>query len=221
VQPTKPSTPSVISELERQSLGETPPVPPGEGPFHTKATGYLGHMKWVDESYPGGRDAFMAQISPPLRDWFTQQFFAMSFIDLMPLVCVGHTCARSFRMGFYDFIVYRSKLQAEADLKGMYRALLKLSSPRLLAARVPTILAQYFDFGAMRLLEVEPYRATWELGSIPVVLGAWMAAANEGFSLALVKAAGGVAPHCEVSHEPAASLNGYAACRLRVVMQWS
>jgi hypothetical protein len=217
-----PSRPiSSISELGRQSIGEVPPVAPGQSPFHIKATGYLGHMRWIEESYPGGREGFLEALSPPMREWFSQQFFAMSFVDLMPLVSAGHTCARAYRMSFHDFIVHRSKIQAEFDLKGIYRALLKLSSPRLLAARVPTILGQYFDFGAMRLLEVEGYRATWELGQIPVVLAAWFAAANEGFSLVLVKAAGGIAPHVDVTHEPAASLHGYAACRIRVTMQWS
>src|SRR5262245_55819133 len=97
--PVLPSKPiSAMNELDRQSLGEVPPVAPGQSPFHIKATGYLGHMKWIEESYPGGRDGFLNALTPPMREFFSQQFFAMSFIDLMPLVCAGHTCARAFRM---------------------------------------------------------------------------------------------------------------------------
>jgi hypothetical protein len=202
-------------------LGAEPPVPPGEGPFRIKGTGYLGHLKWIDAAYPGGRQAFLAAISPEMRRFFEQQFMAIGFNDILPLVCCGHTCAPVFRMSYYDFVVYRSRDQAEQDLKGMYRALLKISTPRVLASRVPNIFAQYLDFGTVKVTQVENYRACWELTNFPLALSEWVRAVYEGFTTVLLATAGGVAPNMEMTLENGPPIKGFPGCKLTVMVQWS
>lgn len=206
---------------EHSQLQETPPVPPGQGPFGIKGNAYLGHMRWVAENFPGGADAYLQALTPDMRTFFGQTFFAMSFFDVMPLICVAHTCARVFRMSFFDFVAMRSRHQAEADLNGMYRAVLKLSSTRLVAARIPTLMTQYFDFGHSTVTETEAHRVSCELQGIPVLFSEWLHAAYDGFAVVVVRATGGVAPNLEVAIAPSPPVKGYEACRMRITFQWS
>jgi hypothetical protein len=40
--------------------------------------------------------------------------------------------------------------QATLDIQGVYRMLLKLTSPKLVAVRLPKMMSKYFDFGTTR-----------------------------------------------------------------------
>lgn len=206
---------------DRESVGEEPLVPPGEGPFRIKGIGYLGHMRWIAEHFPGGGDAFMAELSPPMRVFFGQTFFAMSFFDLTPLVSAGHVCARVMRMSFFDFVVMRSRDQARSDLHGVYRAVLKLSSPRLVAARIPTLMNQYFDFSESAVVESDAHRVHFELRGIPVMFSDWFHAAYDGFSGVVITATGGVAANLEARVDRSSAFKGYPCCRMRMMCQWS
>lgn len=205
----------------REALEEEPPVSPGQGPFGIKGIGYLGHMRWVADHYPGGTEAYLLALSPSMRAFFGQTFFAMSFFDLMPLVCAGHTCARVMGMSFFDFVVMRSRLQAESDLHGVYRAALKLANPRLVATRIPNLMNQYFDFIESHMGETETHRVRFELRGVPSMFAEWIHAAYEGFAVVVVKATGGVAPNIEVDIEPSAPVKGHTGCRMRIMFQWS
>jgi hypothetical protein len=200
---------------------ERPPVPPGEGLFRIKGTAYIGHLHWADEHFPGGRKALAAELSPPMRTFFEQSFLAMSFFDLMPLVCASHTCARLLGKSFEDWVEGRSRQQAALDLNGVHRALLKLGSPRLIGARIPILMSQYFDFGTTRLIATESYRIRFEIANVPVLFADWLHAVYEGFGSAIIQATGGIAPNVEVERETTGLVHGFPACRLTCNMQWS
>ncbi len=202
-------------------LGETPPVSPGEGPFRIKGNAYLGHMRWVAERFPGGTEAYLEALSPEMRAFFGQTFFAMSFFDLMPLVCVAHTCGRAVGMPFFEFVSMRSRDQAQRDLNGVYRTILKLSSARLVSARIPTLMTQYFDFAQSTVTESESHRLRFEVVGMPVMFAEWLHAAYEGFSAVIVKATGGVAPNLEAEIIQQPPIKGYEGCRMRLMIQWS
>jgi hypothetical protein len=166
-------------------------------------------------------DGYLAELSPDMRTFFSQTFLAMSFFDLIPLVCAGHVCARVLRMPFFEFVSMRSRFQAESDLRGVYRAVLKLASPRLVGTRIPTLMNQYFDFGESHVQEGEAHRVSFSLTGIPAMFGEWVHAAYDGFTFVIVKATGGVAPNLEAQIEPASMVKGYSGCTLRMTCQWS
>ena len=202
-------------------LSEEPPLAPGQAPFRIKGTGYLGHMRWVAQHFPGGTAGFLAEISPRLRSFFEQPFLAMSLFDMMPLVCAGHTCARVCKLSFFDFIATRSRHQAEQDVNTIHRTLLKLTSPRMVGSRVPMLMTQYFDFSTLGAVESEAYRVHFELSGVPVMYAEWLHAVYDGFGCTLVQMTGGVAPHLEIERVPVAPVQGFPACKLRVQMLWS
>jgi hypothetical protein len=202
-------------------IDETPPVPPGESPFHIRGTGYLGHFAWVDQQFPGGRGAFLDLLSPPMRAFFSQTFLAISMFDFLPLAAAGRVCARALGMKFVDFIEMRGRHQAQVDIGGVYRMLLKMTSPRLVAAKLPTIMSKYFDFGTVRPLSEEPRCVRFENASVPNILVGWFRGCYTGYVEVVVSAAGGHLPTLDIETAPAPDLHGFAACKIVGIVRWS
>src|SRR5262245_54840448 len=112
-------------DLERERL----PFPIGEAPFRIKGSGYILHMKYVDEHLPGGRAWMYAAVTDRrLASFFEQTFFAGHWVDIYPLVAVGYTCARVLGMPFEKFIRLRSRHQADGDLHLFRKLILKIAS---------------------------------------------------------------------------------------------
>src|SRR5689334_22990393 len=169
-------------------IGEDPPVAPGKSPFHIRGTGYLGHMAWIDEHFPGGKKGFLKLLSPPMRDFFSQTFLAISMHDFLPLAAAGQVCARALGMKFVDFIEMRGRHQAQIDIGGVYRVLLKVTSAKLIASKLPGIMAKYFDFGATRPVSEEPRCVRFEVATIPQMLVDWFLGCYTGYVEVIVGA---------------------------------
>jgi hypothetical protein len=201
-------------------IGETPPTAPGKSPFHIRGTGYLGHMAWVAEHFPGGRNGFLDRLSPPMREFFSQTFLAISMFDFLPLACAGQVCARALGMSFVDFIEMRGRHQAQVDISGVYRVLLKMTSAKMIAAKLPGIMAKYFDFGATRPISEEPHCVRFEVESIPQLLVEWFFGCYSGYVEVVVGAAGGQLPTLEVETSHAVDLHGFPACKMIGIVRW-
>jgi hypothetical protein len=201
-------------------IGETPPVPPGKSPFHIRGTGYLGHLDWVDSEFPGGRAAFLALLSPPMRAFFAQTFLAISMFDFLPLASAGRVCARALGMNFVDFIEMRGRHQAQLDIGGVYRMLLKMTSPRLVAMKLPSVMSKYFDFGAVRIVSDEARCVRFEMESVPHILVDWFFGCYTGYVEVVLGAAGGHIPTLDIETAPAPDLKGFAACKLVGSVRW-
>jgi hypothetical protein len=198
-----------------------PPVPPGESPFHIRGTGYLGHLAWVDQQFPGGRTAFLALLSPPMRTFFSQTFLAISMHDFLPLASAGQVCARALGMPFVEFVEMRARHQAQVDVAGVYRVLLKLTSARMIAAKLPGIMTKYFDFGETRALSDDPLCVKFEVTKVPEMLVDWFLGCYTGYVEVVVGAAGGQLPTLDFHPSPTSELHGFAACKVVGTVRWS
>ena len=70
-----------------------------------------------------------------------------------------------------QFVRMRTRYQAERDTDGVYRALLKISSPSLAISRMPTLQAQYLDFPGHGEVEVaEAGRAIMACRQLPLIV---------------------------------------------------
>ncbi len=205
---------------DRRAIRDDPPMPPGTGPFHIKGGGFLGHLAWVDASYPGGRAAFLEALSPEMRAYFGNVFLASSWYDLLALASAGHVCARTLGMRYRAFVAMRSRHQAQLDLTGMYRMLLRLASPRMVASRIPKVMAQYLDFGSSRVLDESDGGVTFEIAGVPTLLVDWMSGVYEGFLDVVVTTAGGKTPTFRADTLHHASSHGFPAVTLRVDARW-
>ena len=201
-------------------IAETPPVPPGESRFHIRGTGYLGHLSWVDQHFPGGRPAFLALLSPPMRAFFSQTFLAISMYDFLPLASVAHVCGRALGMQFVPFVEMRGRHQAKLDIGGVYRLLLKLTSARMIAGKLPGIMAKYFDFGATRQLTDEPLCVTFEVANVPHILVDWFFACYTGYVEVVIGASGGQIPTLDFDASPAPDQHGFPASKIVGTVRW-
>lgn len=155
--------------------------------YRIKGTGYVGHLKWVEEKYPGGQAAFFEHCDPTLRAYFQQTFLENQSYDLYPLVNAAPVCARALKMTAHQFVVMRSVYQANYDQAGVYRLLFKIVSPNMLAPRIPKTMAQYFNFGKTDVLEHGAGFAKFAFGPLPDDLVDWFDALFAGFIPAVLE----------------------------------
>lgn len=206
---------------DRRVIQSEPPIPAGSSAFHIKGAGFIGHMAWVDSSYPGGRAAFLAALTPSMRAYFETRFLALSYYDLLALAAAGHVCAKTLKMPYREFIAMRSRHQAKIDLEGMYKILLKLASPRLIAPRIPKVMSQYFDFGEVRIQKEEEFGIHFDVAGVPLILSEWMLGVYEGFSDVVLAAAGGTAPIMYADVVRQGTAHGFVLCTLKMEVRWS
>jgi hypothetical protein len=203
--------------LEHEQL----PFPIGMSPFRIKGSGYLLHMQYVDEHLTGGRAAMRAAIgSRELRDFFDQTFFAGHFVDIYPLVAVGHTCARIQGLSFERFIRMRSRHQAEGDLRLFRKMILKIASPEMLATRIPAIVASYFDFTTAEVVEKHPQSITTLMRGVPKDLVPWMGFVGDETVRLMLEVNGVKSLRSRFAGEPEGRRDGQEIMTIRSTLQW-
>lgn len=163
----------------------------GASPFRVKGVAYQGLRASFDARVPGGLEGVVARIDrPELTAFFAQPFLPSSTYDILPLLEASQSAARACGTPWREFVRAGSRLQAERDLGGVYRTLLRLASPRMVVDRIPRILTQYLSFGEVKgALTADTH---WEAESrgIPQPVSSWMHAIAEGFVPVLLEAAG-------------------------------
>jgi len=218
----------LISQADRVTSAppdDSGPLPyaPGQSPFRVKGTVYRGHLEWVAAHVPGGINGMNAAFRDPrLAGYLAQEFLPSSFYDVVPVVASAYVVARACAMPFTEFLRMRSLLQAQRDLGGLHRLLLKLASPAQVVSRYAAVQAQYFDFGSASARLVEPRCVELERRQIPAMLVEWFVPAQEAF----LEVALGTAGASEVTiHTRAAEadgeLRGAPAARILSRVTWA
>lgn len=141
--------------------------------------------------------------------------------DLLALASAGHVCARALGLPYREFIAMRSRHQAKIDLDGMYRVLLRLASPRMIAPKIPKMMSQYLDFGEVRIRKEEDFGMAFDVLGVPLILADWLIGVYEGFADVVLPAAGGNAPILYVDVIKQGSAHGFALATLRLEFRWS
>jgi hypothetical protein len=212
------SIPSYGSGLASERL----PFAVGAAPFRIKGSGYLLHMQYVDEHLPGGRAAMYAALGrPDLRAFFEQTFFAGHLVDIYPLVAVGYACARIQGVSFEQFIRTRSRHQSEGDLKLFRKLILRIASPEILASRIPTITASYFDFATAEVLEKRTGAITAVMHGIPKDIAPWMSYVADETVRFMLEYNGVKELRSRIAMEGEGVQNGQEIVGIKSSMQWS
>jgi hypothetical protein len=207
-------------------LDESKPLPfrPGEGPFHIKGVAYRGHLDYVAEHVPGGVEEMLGGFrDPALVEFFGQKFLPSSYYDIIPLIAAGYVCARQSRKAFSEFVRVRTRYQAQKDIGGIYRMLLKLVSPMSAIERLPALMAQYFDFASDRQFEkLDAKKVELSCRGIPELLAPWFAVVMETYVEVVLTGAGGrsVLTRVTTPHEPDGDVKGVPAIKWRCQVSW-
>jgi hypothetical protein len=199
------------------------PKPPGANPYRVKGNAYRGHMDYVEEHVPGGAQAMREGFADPaLAEFFGQTFLAATLYDLYPLVAAGHVCARLCGTSFDDFVRVRCEYQAERDVAGIYKMLLKLTSAEGLASRLPRLMAQYFDFASAQTHLVAPGHVVGEQTGVPhKQLAPWLSLVAESYMRTVLPMAGARELRVKVeSLRTPERRDGVELCTLRTDILW-
>ncbi len=170
---------------------ENLPFAPGTSPFRLKGIAYRGHIEYANKFVPGGTAAVNAAFrNPLLAPFFEQQFLAASWYDALPILPVWHVCARLANQPAIDFLKRRTRHQAEGDINGVYKLILKLASAETVALRIPRVVGKYFDFGSTNAEVVRPGMVRLTQTGIPTLMSQWFAIVGDTFLQVALEIAG-------------------------------
>jgi len=210
--------------VQPEPLDESRPLPfrPGEGPFRIKGVAYRGHLEYVSEYVPGGVAEMMRGFrDPALADFFAQKFLPSTFYDVVPLVVAGYVCARQSRRSFSEFVRVRSRYQAERDVGGIYRVLIKLISPMHVIERLSALQAQYLDFAEGGVEVVGERHVLLQRPRLPAMLAGWTATVLESYVDVLLTRAGAKSVLTRPRPlQPDGEVRGFAAVRWQCDITW-
>ena len=189
------------------------PFAPGEAPYRVKGNAYLGHYAYLESHYPGGEAAHHAALEqlhpvrgPKLRDFFEQKFLASAWYDVFPLATAGIAFSAAVKLPYIDYIRKRSDAQAELDVTGVHRLLLRFVSPKKVTTRAPAIVGQYFDFASVESQMHGPEHFTCYVRGVPLALGPWYATVLESYLHTVLRYCGVSNPAVRcVRYEPSAA----------------
>lgn len=198
------------------------PYPHGQSPFKIKGLAYRGVVRDADERIPGGLNRIAAELGDgELREFLLQPFMASSWSDVLPMLPLVETLSRRFGQSPESYTRDRARAQAAEDLDGVYKVLLKVVSPRIVATRLPRLTASYFNWGKVEVWELEARRVRASRSQIPEPLIAWYEAVTQPYvQLALTHAGGKSARFACVESLPDAPLHGLPTRKLVFEATW-
>ena len=210
--------------VPRTAISFASPFPIGESPFRVKGVLYQGTASFFATKVKGGMAALLHQIEDErLRAFISQRFLAASFYDVLPVHPLIHAEARACNLPLAAYLRQRSEYQAEQDMAGVYKVLLKLASPEAVLARFPRLATQWLNFAKAELIDASADGVRgFALSGMPAVLAAWYVNGLAVYAQHAVKLAG--AKKCQVTMlppEPEGQAHGVDLVRVRFQVQWT
>lgn len=167
------------------------PIPVGSGPFHVKGVLYLGTQKYFNTQVEDGMRKLVETLDEPqVREFIQQKFLPSSLYDVLPVAPLIRAEAEVCKQTVVSYLRRRARFQAEEDISGVYRWLLKLASPETIALKLPRLMTQIFDFGESGGEKVGDKRVRIVLRGFPSLLGEWYTNAFEVYTKTALELAG-------------------------------
>jgi hypothetical protein len=192
----------------------------GEGPFRARGVAYVGVLEYVDTKLAGGRAGLAPRLGA-FAPYFDQLFVATGDYDLSPLVRLFVVLAGLARRDPVAFVEERSRRSGPRMTQGLWKPVLKTSSPEAMAERLPFAFNRYFGPTHARGVDVGPGRFVCEISGVPAPMNGVHVASTMGFVASSLEVAG--ASDARVDFTGPASdgeLAGVPTERWRFVATW-
>lgn len=98
--------------------------------------------------------------------------------------------ARAVGQTLAGYLRHRGRYQAERDIHGVYRFLLKLASPDTVAQRLPRVVQQMLDFGQVESHLIESGHMEMRMSGFPAVLNEWYVGGFSAYADVALRLAG-------------------------------
>ncbi len=195
----------------------------GAEPFRVRGLAYVGALEYVDKRFPGGRARIGELLGDSDRDarYFNQLFLVAGHYDISPLVRLYVALAEHVGQTPATFVAKRGRKSAAGVVRGLWKTVLKTSSPEAMAERVHFAFNRYFEPTAAESLSVTKGRFEGELREMPAPMSGFFAASTDGFVVAALELAGGHEVRMDWS-EPRTdgALAGVPLERVRFTASW-
>ncbi|MFO0756055.1 MAG: hypothetical protein U0359_06170 [Byssovorax sp.] len=197
--------------------------PLGEGPFRVRGLAFASALKLVDTRFPGGRPGFLKALGPgdPFAPYYDQIFLVTGDYDVSPLLRLYNIVSAHLGIPVGRFIEERSRWSAESTTKGLWRPMLKQSSPEAMAESTNLAFNRFFSPSRADKVECRAGYFMGELTKLPACMAGLFMSSTVGFFSEAVEIAGG--RNCQVQFEPAESdgtLAGVSLVRARFAATW-
>jgi hypothetical protein len=166
-------------------------------------------------------DAVCERLSPELREFASQMFVPLAWYDLMPVLEISKAVAATAQVSHAEYIRREAAWLGEQNMRGVYKLLLKLSSPEAVCKRFASIYSQLYDFGGVQTVDVQENAVSACAFGIPESLADWWMRATDAYLGVVLTAAGAKNPKIIwKALEPDGMLCGVALVRIPSTTVW-
>jgi hypothetical protein len=198
--------------------------PLGEGPFRARGLAFVSALKYVDTRLRGGRAAFLEALGPgdPFAPYYDQIFLVTGDYDVSPLVRLYTVVAAVEHTPVGRFIEARSRWSAESTTKGLWRPILKVSSPEAMAESTNQAFNRFFQPCHAEKVASHKGHFEGELHKLPACMSGLYTSSTVGFFGEAIEIAGGKGCKVEMARPEAdGALAGVSLLRVRFTATWS
>jgi hypothetical protein len=167
------------------------PFAPGESPYQCKGVMYNDLFLYFDEQVRGGRTAvFDRLMHSRLRPFFLQKFVNVGWYDVFPLVSLQRTAAVVVNTTYLELVRGFAKWTFPRQVHGIYKFLLKLTTPDMMARGFPRAGSQFYNFLRVDVQQVRPKMYQSRCSNIPEMLAPSYMASTESAVVTLLELSG-------------------------------
>jgi hypothetical protein len=167
------------------------PAPNPAVPYRVKGNIYMGTQAFFEHKVPGGLELLHGAIrDPELLAFIKQKFLAVSWYDVLPSVPLIRAESRALGLTVRRYLTLRSAYQAERDLTGVYRFLLKVAGTENVAVRLPRLFVQIFDFGSSDAKVIARGHVRGFVRDFPTSLSEWFSISIETYAMTALRLTG-------------------------------
>jgi hypothetical protein len=204
----------------RQTFRQSGPLV--TSPFRVKGGLFINTRAFFEKNAPGGMESLREALGTgPLRDFIDQHFLPGSWYEVMHVPQLIAAEAAAMRMTERRYLRHRTEWQADADMGGAYKILLKVASPEIVVPRLPKVMTQMFNFASPTVTVIGARSFRMRVEGVPSNLGAWLHTALEIYVERAIMLTGGKNPLVAMMRpEVLPSHQGFPMLALEMSVTW-
>ena len=208
--------------MDAETMVQRWPFEVGKGPFRIKGTALKGAIQRLDTSVPGGLKVLLQAVAnPALERLVTAQVLPSSMYDCYALALLNYHASRLLGRSLADHVRDSATAQFNADLNGIYKAVLRIVSARTAIERVTRVIGSYYDFAPATLRQVSDRGAELARAGFPELLTPWWGPVAEGYAVAALAATGAKNIRYTLVADPTHNkAHGVALVDMRMTVTW-